>query len=92
VRDLDRATAARLELPGQMKGVVISRVEPMSAAFDAGLDRGTILLEIDRKRVESVAEYRRLAQAARPDDILSLYVYVPDLDQRKLVTVRVDDR
>jgi serine protease Do len=92
VRDLDRATSERLELPKQMKGVVITRVEPMSTAFDADLQRGTVLLEIDRQRLESVADYRRIVRAARPGDILSLYVYVPDLEQRKLLTVRVDDR
>jgi len=26
----------------------------------------------------------------RPGDVLALYLYYPDLDQRRLVTVRVD--
>jgi S1-C subfamily serine protease len=64
----------------------------MSASFDAGLERGTVLLELNRQAVESVNEYRRLARAAHPGDILTLYVYVPDLDQKKLLTVRVDER
>jgi serine protease Do len=92
VRDLDRQTAERLELPKQTQGVLITRVEPMSSSFDGGIERGTVLLEINRQRVESVAEYRRLARAARPGDILTLYIYSPDLDQRQLKTVRVEDR
>jgi serine protease Do len=92
VRDLDRATIERLELPKEVRGVVIARVEPMSPSFDAGLERGTILLEIGRQKVESLADYRRISRAAHPGAILSLYVYVPDLEQRKLLTVRVDDR
>jgi serine protease Do len=92
VRDLDRQTTDKLELPRQTRGVLITRVEPMSASFDAGLERGTVLLELNRQAVESVGEYRRLARAARPGDILTLYVYVPDLDQKKLLTVRVDER
>jgi len=92
VRDLDRQTAERLELPKQTQGVLITRVEPMSSSFDGGIERGTVLLEINRQRVESVAEYRRLARAARPGDILALYIYSPDLDQRQLKTVRVEDR
>jgi S1-C subfamily serine protease len=72
--------------------VLITRVEPMSASFDAGIERGTVLLELNRQRIESTADYRRITHAARPGDVLTLYVYVPDLDQRKLVTVRVDDR
>ena len=79
VRDIDRQTAERLELPKQVQGVLIARVEPMSSSFDGGIERGTVLLEINRQHVESVADYRRIARAARAGDILALYVYAPDL-------------
>jgi serine protease Do len=92
VRDLDRQTTDKLELPRATRGVLITRVEPMSSSFDAGIERGTVLLELNRQAVESVADYRRLARAAQAGDILTLYVYVPDLDQKKLLTVRVDER
>ncbi len=92
VRDIDRATADRLELPKQMQGVLITRVEAMSSSFDGGIERGTILLEINRQRVESVAEYRRIARGTRAGDILTLYVYAPDLDQRQLKTIRVEEK
>jgi serine protease Do len=92
VRDLDRQTADRLELPKPTTGVLITRVEPMSTSFDSGIERGTVLLEINRQRVESVADYRRIVRAARPGDVLTLYLYAPDLEQRQLKTVRVDDR
>src|SRR5882672_3582940 len=92
VRELDRQTAERLELPKRTVGVLITRVEPMSSSFDGGIERGTVLLEINRQRVESVAEYRRLVRAAHVGDILTLYIYSPDLDQRQLKTVRVEDR
>src|SRR5262249_574792 len=90
VRDLDRATADKLELPRAMKGVLVTRVEPMSSSFDADVQRGSVLLEINRQRVESVAEFRRITRAAHPGDVLALYVYVPDLEQRQLKTVRVE--
>ncbi|PYQ70963.1 MAG: peptidase [Acidobacteria bacterium] len=92
VRDLDRQTADRLELPKATKGVLITRVEPMSSSFDGGIERGTVLLEINRQAIESVADYRRAARAARPGDILTLYIYSPDLEQRQLKTIRVEDR
>jgi serine protease Do len=92
VRDIDRQTADRLELPRQMRGVLITRVEAMSSSFDGGIERGTVLLEINRQRIESLADYRRIARAARTGDILTLYVYAPDLDQRQLKTIRVEDR
>jgi serine protease Do len=92
VRDLDRATSERLELPPAMKGVLVTRVEPMSATFDAEVQRGNVLLEINRQRVESVADFRRIARAALPGDLLTLYIYEPDIEQRKLKTIRVEDR
>jgi serine protease Do len=92
VRDLDRRTAERLEIPRAIHGVLVTKVEPMSASFDAGVERGVVLLEINRQPVGSVADYRRLARAAHTGDVLALYLYYPDIDQRRLVTVRVEDR
>src|SRR3989441_1820212 len=90
VRDLDRQIAARLDVPRQTKGVLITRVEPLSSSFDAGIERGTVLLEINRERIESAADYRRVLRAARPGEILPRYIYSPELEQRQLKTVRVD--
>jgi len=92
VRELDRQTIDRLALARVAKGVLITRVEPLSAAFDGGIARGTILLEINRQPIDSIAEYRRIARAARQGDVLTLYVYSPDIDQRQIKTVRVEDR
>ena len=92
VRDLDRQTLERLELPKQTRGVLIARVEPMSSSFDNGIERGTVLLEINRQRVQTVADYRRIARAARPGDILTLWIYAPDQVQRQLKTIRVEGR
>jgi serine protease Do len=41
------------------EGVVITAVEPESSAEDAGLRRGDIILEVDRKPVRKVADYRK---------------------------------
>ncbi len=65
VRDLDAAAFNRLRLPSDTRGVLITRVEPLSASFDADVQRGTVLLEINRKPIVSVADYRRIA-AQRP--------------------------
>jgi len=50
------------------------------------------LLEMNRKAVPSVADYRRAAGAARVGDILTLFLYAPEAGQRQLKTLRVDDR
>ena len=92
VRDIDRRSAERLEIPKSIHGVLVTKVEPLSASFDAGVERGVVLLEINRQPVETAAEYRRLAREIHAGDILALYLYFPDIDQRRLVTLRVEDR
>ena len=92
VRDLDAAAFNRLKLPQATRGVLITRVDPLSAAYDADLQRGTVLMEINRKPIVSLADYTRLSAAVRPGDVLTLYVYIPDVAQRQLKTVRIDDR
>ena len=92
VRELDAVSAARLRLPDAMHGVIISRVEPMSPAFDADIERGHIVLEINRQEVRNIDDYRRLTARARPGDILTMYVYKPELNQRTLETVKIDRR
>ena len=90
VRDLDRDFAQRFKLPDGMQGVVISRVEPMSPAFDADIERGHVLLEIDRHPLRSIEDYRRLTAGAHAGDVLTLLIYKPEVDQRALHTVTIE--
>ncbi len=92
VRDLDAAAFNRLRLPREMRGVLIARVDPVGPAVEAEIQRGTVLMEINRKPILSVSDYNRLAAAIRPGDVITLYVYTPDVAQRQLKTVRIDDR
>ena len=92
VRDLDAAAFNRLRLPRETRGVLITRVDPLSATFDADVQRGTVLLEINRKPILSVSDYNRVAAAVLPGDVLTLYVYAPDAAERQLKTVHLDDR
>ena len=73
VRDLERDDVARLALRGRdRQGVVISRVNPLSAAFDADLERGQVILEVNRKPVASAVDFRRLVGSAHAGDVLTL--------------------
>jgi serine protease Do len=90
VRELDRDFADRFKLPEGMQGVIISRVEPMSPAFDADIERGHVLLEINRHAVRSVDDFRRLTANAKAGDILALYIYKPESDSRALHTVKIE--
>jgi serine protease Do len=90
VLDLDRQTAEKYDVPRSIHGVVIARVDPLSAAFDVEIERGTVLVEINRRPVPSVADFRRVVGAAKAGEVLTLYLYVPDLEQHQIKTIRVD--
>jgi serine protease Do len=80
----------RAEIPQNVQGVVISRVDPTGAGFQALLRRGIVIMEINRRPVRNVSEYERFVRGAKPGDVLALYVYDPTIAQRSLVTVTVE--
>jgi serine protease Do len=92
VRDLDKEYAQRFRLPEHTEGVIVSRVEPLSPAFDAEIERGHVLLEINRRPVRTIEDYRSLTANAKSGDVFTFYIYKPELDggQRALHTVKVD--
>ena len=47
------------------EGVVVTAVEPGSAADDAGIARGDVILQINRKPVRTIAEYREAIAGMR---------------------------
>ncbi len=47
------------------EGVVVSAVEPGSAADDAGIRRGDVLMEIDRRPIRNLDEYRKSVAAIK---------------------------
>lgn len=89
--EIDESNAHRFDVPSGMTGLLVQRVEPFSAAADAGITRGQVVLEINRRPVNSVAAYRRLIQAPS-GGVLAVFLYDPDLDQRAIHTVRTETR
>ena len=90
VRELDRAFAVGAKLPQDTRGVIVSRVEPMSPAFDASIERGDVLLEINRQPVQLVDDYQRAIARASPGDVLTFLSTTRRLVQRTLQTVRIE--
>ena len=56
VQDLDPRIAEQLGLDESVQGVVITDVEPDSPAAEAGLRRGDVIVEANRKSVKSVGD------------------------------------
>ena len=75
-----------------MTGLLVQRIEPWSVAYDAGIERGAIILELNRQPVNSIAGFRRVINAAGSGDILAVLLYDPDADVRAIRTVRTESR
>jgi serine protease Do len=90
VREIDHEFAQRFNLPKGLEGVIVSRVDPMSPAFDADIERGHVLLEINRQPVRSLDDFRRLTANARSGEVMALYLFKPEVPRRELHTVKID--
>ena len=89
VRNLDDELLKHLDLPSDTRGVVVARVDPASAAFEADIQRGHVLLEINRQPVRSVNDFHRIVGAAKSGDVLTLFIYNPG-SGRALHTLKID--
>ena len=81
----------RFALPANVRGVVVTRVDPAGAASGTDIRRGYLILEINRQPVRTVAEFERVLSSARPGDPLALYVFNPVPGQPNLIAVTVDE-
>jgi len=64
VQPLTPDIAESLGISGDIKGVVVSAVEPGSTADDAGLRRGDVVLEVNREPVKDLPSYRKALKSA----------------------------
>jgi serine protease Do len=71
--DLTPDMRDQLQAPGDIHGAVIEQVQPGSSADNAGLQRGDIILEVNRHKVQSASDVQQaLAKVAKGEDALLL--------------------
>jgi serine protease Do len=92
VIEIGEGNAHRFDVPRGMTGLLVQRVESMSPAHDALIERGQVILEINREPVDSVAEFRRILSDIRPGEAMAVFIYIPEIDQKNIRTVRMDPR
>jgi serine protease Do len=90
VRDLDDATAKRFTLPEAMAGVMIIDVDSAGPARQARVRRGQVILEVNRIKVTSVANFQRLVSGLAPGAAVALYVFDPLSGDRAIYSIAVD--
>ncbi len=89
VTDLTPQVRQELGISGQLEGVVITDVNPVSPAAEAGLAPGDVITEVNGKDVTSVDEMRSTVDQAKPGAYLRFYVYRPRADASFYAIVKV---
>jgi len=56
-----------MNIPENVKGVIVMMVEPDSPAAKAGIRQGDIITVIANQRIESIADFVRVTQNIRPN-------------------------
>jgi len=74
VMDLTRDIARQLGLGSTERGAVVVKVEPGSAADEAGLRKGDVIQEIDKKRITGLEDFNRIAGAIGPGETALLFI------------------
>lgn len=72
VDNLTPQIARQLELPANTMGVVVTSVEEGSTFADAGLRRGDVIQEVNRKPVNTVADFRQALKLSSKNSVLLL--------------------
>jgi len=72
VQNLTPEISRQLKLPSSITGVVVTEVEPSSAAEAAGLQRGDVIQEVNRKPVHDVNQLRQALSGTGSQSVLLL--------------------
>lgn len=90
--EITEENAHRFDVPAGVVGLLVQRVEPLSEAFEAGIRRGQVLLELNRRPVQRVAAFRERLEEARRVGVVAVLTLDPEEGQRMIRTLRVDGR
>lgn len=75
VYDLTKEIALQLGLNSGERGVVVIRVEPGSPADEAGLRKGDVIQEIDKKKINNMEDFRKITSlVGSKEETILLYI------------------
>jgi serine protease Do len=89
--------AQQLQLPSGMRGLVVTDVTPGGPAWDTLFDDPQrsgpdIILSIEGKPVRTEADLRNALRAQKPGDIVTLGIYNPRAQGRRIERIKLGDK
>jgi serine protease Do len=73
LQPLDRSARTRLRVPDSVEGVLVSKVEPDSAAAHMGLREDDVIIEVNRTATTTVDAFRKAAKQSADGVLLLVY-------------------
>ena len=70
VEDVNARDARQLGLPANTTGVVVTNIDPNSAAADSGLQRGDVIQEVNHQPVKSASDFERAIHNSKDQALL----------------------
>jgi serine protease Do len=70
VADVDRTVRSQIDLPPNVRGAVVVRIDPDSPSYEAGLREGDVIQEINRQPVRNADDAVRLSENVKNDAVL----------------------
>jgi serine protease Do len=64
IADLDPRTRTQLGIPNDVRGAVITNLDPESNVADSGLRPGDVIMEVNRQKIRSAREFTELTRKA----------------------------
>ena len=86
VRSLNTDLRARAEVPDDVDGLLVTEIDPRSSAAREGLARGDVILEINRRAVTNLGDYREAVGTGEDRPIL-LQIYRPQNQGRIFLAI-----
>ncbi|MDZ4288474.1 MAG: PDZ domain-containing protein, partial [Prosthecobacter sp.] len=73
VQNLTPAVRERYDIPDDIVGVIVTKVDPESRAAAMGIEEGDVITAVNRKPVRAVGEARELAKTSEKTVLLKVY-------------------
>ena len=75
VSELNDELREQYKLPADLKGILVSQIEAGSPASEAGLRPGMVILQINRRSVESIRDAEKILTKIKGNALLLLVWY-----------------
>jgi serine protease Do len=74
VSDISDETRQRLRLPDDIRGLLVVNVKPGQAADTAGVQKGDLIIEVNRQPVGDAASFQKQIRSMPSGNVLLLYI------------------